>query len=140
MRPTGWLALAVDVLLVAAVSIGAIKLFELGLREFAATAFWKDWAAGHAFAGRLVPALAIAAACGCFAGLVLGGFAGARALRLGGFAAAVVVALDFGGTLVSDGPRGLLTGFALAPVCIGLGLLAGAALGRKLMPDPAAGA
>ena len=129
MRPTGWLALAFDVLLVAAVSIGAIKLFELGLREFAATAFWKDWAAGHAFAGRLVPALAIAAACGCFAGLVLGGFS-----------AAVVVALDFGGTLVSDGPRGLLTGFALAPVCIGLGLLAGAALGRKLMPDPAAGA
>ena len=128
--------IALDVVLIAAISIGAMKLFELGLHELAATAFWKTWAAQHSTAGRLVPALGVALACGCLGGIVLGGFAGGRARVLGCFAGLVVIALDFGGTIASEGLSGLMNGFALAPLCIALGLLAGAALGGKLMRGP----
>ena len=114
-----------------------MKLFELGLRQLAGTALWKTWAAEHSGAARLVPALPVAVACGLLAGLVLGGFAGSRALSLACWAGAAVIVLDLGAMIVADGPTGVLTAFALAPLCVALGLVLGAALGAKLMPVPA---
>ena len=114
-----------------------MKLFELGLQEFATTQFWKTWAAQHSIVGRLVPTLAIAVACGLLAGLFLGGVAGGRGLHLAFWAGSIIIVLDFGGTIVTDGPRGLATFFALAPLCNALGLYLGAAAGGKLMPSPA---
>jgi hypothetical protein len=128
--------IAADVVLVVAVAIGTMKLYELGLRELAATGFWKSWIAGHSSAARLAPALAIALACGLVGGIVLGGFAGLRALFLGVWSGVLVVALDFGGMIVADGLKGILSGFALAPLCIALGMVLGAAAGGKLMAGP----
>ena len=129
--------IALDLVLVAAAVVGTMKLFQLGLQELAATQFWKTWAAQHSIAGRLVPTLAIAAACGFFAGIVLGGFAGGRGLSLAFWAGSIIVAVDFVGTIVTDGPKGLATLFALAPLCIAFGLCFGAVAGGKLMPSPA---
>jgi hypothetical protein len=128
--------IALDVVLVVAVSIGTIKLFELGLRELAATTFWKTWAVEHSIAGRLVPALGIALACGFLGGIVLAGLVGGRAHVLGYWAGSIMVAMDFGGTIAGEGFQGLLNVFALAPVCVAAGLIAGAALGGRLMPSP----
>ena len=127
--------IAVDVLLVVAVTLGVMKLFELGLQQFASTQFWKTWAAQHSVTGKLVPTLGIAVACGFLGGLVLGGFAGGRALRLAYWAGAIVVVVDYGAMLIADGLDGLATGFALAPLAIAVGLIPGAALGGKLMPS-----
>ena len=129
--------IALDLVLVAAAVVGTTKLFQLGLREFAATQFWKTWAAQHSIVGRLVPTLAIAVACGFLLGVVLGGFAGGRALKLAFWAGSIIIALDFGVTLYTDGPKGLATLFALAPLCIAFGLCFGAVAGGKLMPSPA---
>jgi len=128
---------ALDLVLIAAATLGAMKLFELGLQQLAGTTFWKTWTAEHSGAGRLVPALPIAVACGLLPGLVLGGFAGSRAWLLACWAGAAVVVLDLGAMIVADGPAGVLTAFALAPLCVALGLPVGAALGTKLMPAPA---
>jgi hypothetical protein len=125
--------IAVDVLLVVAVTIGVMKLFELGLQQLAATQFWKTWSGQNSVTGRLVPTLGIAVACGFFGGLVLGGLAGGRALRLGYWTAAVVLVVDYGATLLVDGPGSLGNGFAVAPLGIAVGLIPGAALGGKLM-------
>src|SRR5262249_27677857 len=119
-----------------AATLGVMKLFALGLRELAATPFWKSWSAEHSVSGRLVPMLGIAVACGFLVGIVLGGFAGGRALRLAYWTGAIVVALDFGGTLLIEGMHGL-SSFTLAPLAIAVGLVPGAALGGKLMPSPA---
>ena len=128
---------ALDLVLIAAATLGAMKLFELGLQQLAATAFWKTWAAEHTASGKFVPTLAIGVACGLLVGLVLGGFAGSRARLLACWAGAAVVVLDLGAMIVADGPAGVLTAFALAPLCVALGLPVGAALGTKLMPAPA---
>jgi hypothetical protein len=129
--------IAVDVLLVVAVTLGVMKLFEFGLQQLATTQFWKTWSGEHSVTGRLVPTLGIAVACGFFGGLVLGGFAGGRALRLAYWTAAVVLVVDCGATLLADGIQGLASGFALAPLGIAVGLIPGAALGGKLMPSAA---
>ena len=129
--------IALDLVLVAAAVLGTMKLFQLGLQELAATQFWKTWAARHSIAGRVVPTLAIAVACGFLAGVVLGGFAGGRALNLAFWAGSIIIALDFGVTLYTDGPKGLATLFALAPLGNALGLYLGAMAGGKLMPSPA---
>src|SRR5262252_2594319 len=131
-----FLRIVADVALVVAATLGAMKLFELGLRELAATQFWKIWAGEHSVTGRLVPMLGIAVACGFVVGIVLGGFAGGRALRLAYWTGAIVVVADFGGTLLVDGVHGL-SSFTLAPLAIAVGLVPGAALGGKLMPSPA---
>lgn len=129
--------IALDLVLVAAAVLGAMKLFELGLHQLAATAFWKAWAAEHSGAGKLAPTLGIAVACGLLVGLVLGGIAGARAWLLACWASAAVIVLDFGAMIMAEGPGGVLTVFGLAPLCISVGLLLGAAAGGKLMPSPA---
>jgi len=129
--------IAVDLVLVAAAVLGTMKLFQLGLQELATTQFWKTWAAQHSIAGRLVPTLAIAVACGFLAGIVLGGFVGGRALTLAFWAGSIIVVVDFVGTIVTVGPKGLATLFALAPLGNALGLYLGAVVGGKLMPSPA---
>jgi len=129
--------IAVDLVLVAAAVVGTMKLFQLGLQELATTQFWKTWAAQHSIAGRLIPTLAIAVASGFFMGFVLGGFAGGRALTLAFWAGSIIIVLDFGVTILTDGPKGLATFFALAPFCIAFGLYFGAVAGGKLMPSPA---
>jgi hypothetical protein len=129
--------IALDVVLVAATVFGAMKLFELGLQQLGATAFWKTWAAQHSIVGRLIPTLAVAVGCGLLGGLVLGGFSGARGLVLAFWAGSIIVVVDFGGTIMTVGPKGLATLFALAPVFIAFGLYVGAVSGGKLMPSPA---
>ena len=124
--------IALDVLLVAAAAIGAITLFEIGLQQLEAMQFWKTWTGQHSATGSLVPTLGIAVACGFLGGLVLGGLAGVRALRLGYVTAAVVLVVEYGATLLTGGPGSLGNGFALAPLGIAVGLIPGAALGGKL--------
>jgi len=136
-RAVRFVRISVDVLLVVAVTLGVMKLFELGLQQLATTQFWKTWSGDRSVTGRLVPTLGIAVACGFFGGLVLGGFAGGRALRLGYWTAAVVLVVDYGATLLAEGPGGLGNGFVLAPLGIAVGLIPGAALGGKLMPSAA---
>ena len=128
--------IALDLVLVVAVTLGAMKLFELGLQQLGATAFWKTWAAQHSIVGRLIPTLALAVACGLLAGLVLGGFTGPRGLVLAFWAGSIIVVVDFGGTIMTVGPKGLASLFALAPVFIAFGLYLGAVSGGKLMPSP----
>lgn len=129
--------IVLDLVLVAAAVLGTMKLFQLGLQELAATQFWKTWAAQHSIVGRLVLTLAIAVACGFFVGGVLGGLVGGRALTLAFSAGSIIIVLDFGGTIITDGPRGLATFFALAPLANAFGLYLGAVAGGKLMPSPA---
>jgi hypothetical protein len=129
--------IALDIVLVAAALLGAMKLFELGLQQLAGTAFWKTWAAQHSIVGRLIPTLAVAVACGLLAGLVLGGFAGARGLVLAFWAGSIVILVDLGGTFMTVGPKGWATLFALAPLGIAFGIYLGAVAGGKLMPSPA---
>ena len=49
----------------------------------------------------------------------------------------VIIVVDYCGTMITVGPKGLATLFALAPVFIAFGIYLGAVAGAKLMPSPA---
>ena len=126
-------SLAYTFLYVALAGIGAIQLFHFVLDQYAIAGFWQAWVAEYPIAGTYVPFAAIAFACGIIVGLVVGALAGVRANAIAAWAGLGACVLSFLAATVVGGVQWALSNPALiGPLCIAVGLLLGALLGRKI--------
>jgi hypothetical protein len=122
-----------DVLYVAVAALGSSQAFQFALQQYVTTELWRMCIANDPLTGMLVSFSSIAVISGLIFGLIVGAATGARALRLAGWAALVVCILHFAAAIAAGGAGWALNNPVLvAPFFIGLGLILGALLGRRV--------